>query len=201
MSREPGTGPDPQLHLRMLPVITVVDPSLAAATRAGARRAGAGALVLEIHDGSTEALEAARASGAEVVLAIVELPAVLDLLNRVGRLGGLGLPVLGVAEHGGAPRLERSSEILLTRDELAQVNVAVPVVDAADLRKILWDDLRTARIEDRHHLVEVDGRPAIEELGSEPTSPAWGALAAGAAGVLAGRMAAANRRWQGREDR
>jgi hypothetical protein len=50
---------------------------------------------------------------------------------------------------------------------------------------------------ERHHLVEVDPRPAFEELGRDPSGARLGALAAGAAGVLAGRLAARSRAWRG----
>jgi hypothetical protein len=57
-----------------------------------------------------------------------------------------------------------------------------------------------------HHLVEVDGSPAVHELRARgldvrtmgrgiDDDPAF-FLAAGAAGVLAGRLAAENRRWR-----
>ena len=70
----------------------------------------------------------------------------------------------------------------------------------------MWDALRGAGLEERHHLVEVDGRPGIDglaERGTRVTSMGRGPeddpaffLAAGAAGVLAARMAAAGRRWR-----
>jgi hypothetical protein len=65
--------------------------------------------------------------------------------------------------------------------------------------------LRGAKLEERHQLVEVAGEPAIDELarrGIQSRSMGRGVaddpaffLAAGAAGVLAGRMAAGDRRW------
>ncbi len=86
-------------------------------------------------------------------------------------------------------------------------NVAVPVLADERQREAVWNALRARALEDRHHLVEVDGRPGVEELdrrGVEVTSmgrspaddPAF-FLAAGAAGVLAGRMAAEARRYRG----
>lgn len=85
------------------------------------------------------------------------------------------------------------------------VNVAVPVLEEPE-RTAVWDALRAARLEDRHQLVEADGRPALEELGRrgvEVTTMGRGPaedpaffLAAGAAGVLAGRMAAGSRRYR-----
>jgi Protein of unknown function (DUF3866) len=69
----------------------------------------------------------------------------------------------------------------------------------------LWDALRADRLENRHQLVEADGRPAlatladrgveIESMGRTPTHDPAFFLAAGAAGVLAGRMAVAARSW------
>jgi Protein of unknown function (DUF3866) len=86
------------------------------------------------------------------------------------------------------------------------VNVPVPVLDREEQRIAVWDALRSRRIEEIHHLVEVDGLPAVEELRAREIAvetmgrgidddPAF-FLAAGAAGVLAGRMAAENRRWR-----
>jgi hypothetical protein len=80
-----------------------------------------------------------------------------------------------------------------------------PALDDAH-RAVLWDALRAARLEDRHQLVEADGRPALEELrrrsvevrsmGRSPDDDPAFFLAAGAAGVLAGRMAAGSRRYR-----
>ncbi len=86
----------------------------------------------------------------------------------------------------------------------AGVNVAVPVLDDDGERDAVWERLRARRLEDRHQLVEVDGRPALELLAERGVvarsmgrtaadDPAF-FLAAGAAGVLAGRMAAGSRR-------
>jgi hypothetical protein len=84
-------------------------------------------------------------------------------------------------------------------------NVAVPALEEPD-RTEVWDALRARRLEERHQLVEADGRPALVELERRGVSvatmgrtveddPAF-FLAAGAAGVLAARMAASNRRWR-----
>jgi hypothetical protein len=86
------------------------------------------------------------------------------------------------------------------------VHVPVPVLVDDERRTVVWDALRSRRIEEVHQLVEVDGQPAVEELGAGAVDvrtmgrgieddPAF-FLAAGAAGVLAGRMAAENRRWR-----
>jgi hypothetical protein len=86
----------------------------------------------------------------------------------------------------------------------ARANVAVPVLEREPDRDAVWDLLRANKLEERHQLVEVDGRPAlallertgvqVESMGrSTADDPAF-FLAAGAAGVLAGRMAARSRR-------
>ena len=86
------------------------------------------------------------------------------------------------------------------------VNVPVPTLDQEEQRVTVWDALRSRKLEDDHRLVEVDGQPAIEELRARGVDvrtmgrgidddPAF-FLAAGAAGVLAGRLAVENRRWQ-----
>jgi Protein of unknown function (DUF3866) len=86
------------------------------------------------------------------------------------------------------------------------VNVPVPALDREEQRIAVWDVLRSRQLEDVHQLVEVDGQPAIDELRARAVDvrtmgrgidddPAF-FLAAGAAGVLAGRLAAENRRWR-----
>ena len=86
------------------------------------------------------------------------------------------------------------------------VNVPVPALEDEAQRRSMWEALRSRRLEELHHLVEVDGQPALDELRARDLDvqtmgrgidddPAF-FLAAGAAGVLAGRMAAENRRWR-----
>ena len=78
------------------------------------------------------------------------------------------------------------------------LNVPVPSFDDAGERRHLWDALLGAGLDERHHLVEVDGHPALDELAANGTAvegDILGLLGAGAAGVLGGRMVAGNRRW------
>jgi hypothetical protein len=89
----------------------------------------------------------------------------------------------------------------------AGANVAVPVLDDARERDAVWEALRDRKLEERHQLVEVDGRPAlakldelsfdIESMGRTRKDDPTFFLAAGAAGVLAGRMAAGSTRYAG----
>ncbi|MEW6060247.1 MAG: DUF3866 family protein [Actinomycetota bacterium] len=86
----------------------------------------------------------------------------------------------------------------------ARVNVAVPVLEREEDREAVWELLRAHGLEERHQLVEVDGRPGVgllAEMGFEVESMGRGPavdpaffLAASAAGVLGGRMAARSRR-------
>lgn len=103
--------------------------------------------------------------------------------------------------HGLSPH----SATVLGRVARPGVHVAVPVLEG-ERRRLVWDALRAARVEERHQLVEVPGEPALEllaERGVEAETMGRGVedereffLAAGAAGVLAGRMAAASARWR-----
>jgi hypothetical protein len=94
----------------------------------------------------------------------------------------------------------------LARVTLAPVHVAVPVVADEGRRAAVWASLREARLEERHQLVEVTGEPALDLLEDRGITPeSMGRtrsqdpeffLAAGAAGVLAGRMAVAGEGWK-----
>jgi uncharacterized protein DUF3866 len=87
-------------------------------------------------------------------------------------------------------------------------NVPVPVLEDPE-RTAVWDALRDRHLEERHQLVETDGRPGVDELvragvavesmGRTPDDDPAFFLGAAAAGVLAARMAASGRRW--REER
>jgi hypothetical protein len=128
-------------------------------------------------------------------------------LNAAGILGGRPIAALRVnfadpsyRHHGVSPH----SLTVLRQVALVPVHVAVPVLEEAR-RDVVWTALRDARIEERHQVVEVAGQPALdllEERGVSLESMGRSAaqepalfLAAGAAGVLAGRMAAGSARW------
>ena len=134
-------------------------------------------------------------------------------LMAAATLGGRPIPALRVSF---ADRRERhrgvSHHSLTILADVCKVDVNVPVPALPDeaQRAEVWDALRARKLEDTHHLVEVDGRPAVDELrerGIEVTTMGRGIdddpaffLAAGAAGVLAGRLAAENRRWRASAD-
>jgi hypothetical protein len=129
-------------------------------------------------------------------------------LNAAEALGGRPVAALRVSFADGRERhrgVSHHSLTILDRVCRVSADVAVPVLEGRE-RDLVWDSLRERRLEERHQLVEVDGRPALDELeraGVEIDSmgrtasedPAF-FLAAGAAGILAGRMAAGSRRWR-----
>jgi hypothetical protein len=129
-------------------------------------------------------------------------------LNAAEALGGRPVAALRVSFADARERHRGVSHHSLTiLDRVCRVaaDVAVPVLDGRE-RDLVWNSLRERGLEERHQLVEVDGRPALDELeraGVEidsmgrtaPDDPAF-FLAAGAAGILAGRMAAGSRRWR-----
>jgi Protein of unknown function (DUF3866) len=132
-----------------------------------------------------------------------------NTMNAAAALGGRPIPALRVSFADKRVRHRGVSHHSLTiLSEVCRVptDIPVPVLEDDGQREAVWNALRSARLEAQHQLVEVDGRPALEELtarGVEVRSmgriveddPAF-FLAAGAAGVLAGRMAAGHRRWQ-----
>ena len=129
-------------------------------------------------------------------------------LNAAQTLGGRPVAALRISFADARERHRGVSHHSLTilRDVCSvEANVAVPALDPPE-RDRVWDALRGGRLEERHQLVEVDGRPALAELERAGVAvesmgrtanedPAF-FLAAGAAGVLAARMAAQGRRWR-----
>jgi hypothetical protein len=130
-------------------------------------------------------------------------------LMAAATLGGRPVPALRVSfadereRHRG---VSHHSLTILAEVCRVDVNVPVPVLDDEGQREAVWASLREPKLEERHHLVEVDGRPALDELaerGVEVTTMGRGIdddpaffQAAGAAGILAGRMTAEDRRYR-----
>lgn len=130
-------------------------------------------------------------------------------LNAATALGGRPVAALRLsfADERTRHRGLSHHSITILRDVCTVAcDVPVPTLEDPVQRATVWDALRSAGLDERHHLVEVDGRPGIGGLadhGVEVTSMGRGPaedppffLAAGAAGVLAGRMAAGTRRWR-----
>ena len=129
-------------------------------------------------------------------------------LNAAGILGGRAVAALRVNFADAAYRhygVSPHSLTALKEVALVPVNVAVPALEG-DEREAVWTALKEARLEERHQLVEVTGEPALallrdrglraETMGRSADEERGFFLAAGAAGVLAGRMAAGSRRWR-----
>lgn len=129
-------------------------------------------------------------------------------LNAAVALGGRPVAALRVSFTDARERHRGVSHHSLTILEhvcAANANVAVPALEA-DQREAVWNALRSRRLEERHQLVETDGRPALAELerrgvavrsmGRTPSDDPAFFLSAGAAGVLAARMAAETRSWK-----
>jgi hypothetical protein len=136
-----------------------------------------------------------------------------NVLNAVAALGGRPIPSLRISFADARVRhrgVSHHSLTILHDVCLVATDVPVPTLGDDAQRQVVWDALRAAKIEERHQLVEVDGRPALDELAArriEPRSMGRGVdddpayfLAAGAAGVLAGRAAAGHRRWRAARD-
>jgi hypothetical protein len=136
-----------------------------------------------------------------------------NAINAAATLGGRPVAALRMSfadrreRHRG---LSHHSRTILARIAGPGANVAVPVLEDEAQRAAVWDALREERLEERHQLVEVDGRPGLEELerrgvkidsmGRTPDDDPAFFLAAGAAGVLAARMAASSARWARHEE-
>jgi Protein of unknown function (DUF3866) len=136
-----------------------------------------------------------------------------NALNAVAALEGRPIPALRIsfaderARHRG---VSHHSLTILHDVCLVATDVPVPALEDDIQRRRVWDALRAAKIDEQHQLVEVDGRPALDELADrriESRSMGRGVdddpayfLAAGAAGVLAGRTAVGNRRWRASRD-
>ena len=168
-----------------------------------AARAAAGAEVIVVGDGPGN-------TGTDTVWGATDIESAMSL-NAAGILGGR--PVAGLRISFADPRerhrgVSHHSLTALGRVVLVSAHVAVPVIDDEVRRETVWGALRRAGLEDRHQLVEVTGRPALglladsgidlESMGRKVEDDPEFFLAAGAAGVLAGRMAAGDRTWRER---
>lgn len=103
--------------------------------------------------------------------------------------------------HGVSPH----SITVLERVASPGTHVAIPVLEG-ERRELVWGAITASRLEERHQVVEVTGQPALdlllergvgaETMGRKLHDEPEFFLAAGAAGVLAGRMAAGTARWK-----
>jgi Protein of unknown function (DUF3866) len=166
-----------------------------------AARSVVGADVVVVADGPGKVGTATRWGATDVAAGMA--------LNAVGILEGRPVAALrvsfsdpGYRHHGVSPH----TITVLRRVTLVPVQVAVPALDDEQRRGAVWEALKDAGLEERHQLVEVTGQPALDLLHQrglrgqtmgrpEEADPEF-FLAAGAAGVLAGRVAAGSARWR-----
>jgi hypothetical protein len=131
-----------------------------------------------------------------------------EALNAAEALGGRPVAALRISftdrrerHHG----VSHHSLTILERVCSVRANVVVPVLEGRE-RALVWETLRGHRLDERHQLVEADGEPAlgeleragveVESMGRTPSDDRVFFLAAGAAGIVAGRMAERSRRWR-----
>jgi hypothetical protein len=165
------------------PVVTVAAGAAVLVT-AGARRAGKAPTTLTLPataEGLPGHLLVAAIEGAEVL--VVE-DGGAEALVAARILGGRPLPAL--------PLDDRAAVGALLAELAVDVDLALPSEDRTAATAIL----APYEPERQHHLVDVDPRPAFDELGWDPARGSLGDRAAAATGVLAGRVAAGNRRWR-----
>jgi len=189
LGRWPAGAPDPAgpLGLASTPVIVLPDPVWSDLATAGALRAGQVPACLRLPgDGPALGLSmlVAVAEGADVVL--IEGGSGLHL--RIARvLGGRPLAVLPVPDRAAVERMFQGCGL----------DVHVPIPSLGDpARSRLHGFLGPLELEATHHLVEVDPAPAFAHAHLDIAQASIESLMAAAAGVLAGRLAAGNRRWR-----
>lgn len=194
---EPHRAGEAEATIRSLPAVLIPHGDDPALVMAGAARSGARPKVGVLVDPDLgDVARSVQVDGAEYIVArCTDVDASIAIAHGLMAVAIRIVPVLGIRGDDRAPGLDVSTIVLLTDERLRDMNVPVPVLDDRP-RGALWDSLRTVRIEEHHQLVEVDGRPALDELGVAAEHASVTQLASGAAGVLAGRMAAANRRWR-----
>lgn len=166
-----------------------------------AARAVAGADVIVVGDGPGN-------TGTGTTWGATDIESAMSL-NAAAIVGGRPVAALRISFADSRERHRGVSHHVLTalsKVALVPIHVAVPSIEDPDRRAVVWDSLRRAGLHEQHQLVEASGAPALELLaarGIAPESMGRGVaddpeffLAAGAAGVLAGRMAAGDRSWR-----
>ncbi len=189
--REVGPG-----ALRNTPVVVLGDQRLEATVREGVARAGLASITrLELASGTFLGAELlAASSSADALLVIADGSVAAAALVVVRALGGRPLPVVPLDDPAGARAMLHACDV--------DLDIAVPSVDDP-LRGLIRGVMGQLGLFAHHHVVEVDPRPALSKAEIDDVGAAGGAgvpslfeLAAAATGVLAGRVAAGNRRWR-----
>ncbi|HVF08899.1 MAG TPA: hypothetical protein VNC60_10010 [Actinomycetota bacterium] len=181
-------GPVDPGGLRNAPVVVLSATRVIETVRNGARRSGgASVAVVDLSVGSVAGAELLRAaSTAEVTLVVAPDGAAPSVLVAARALSGRPLPVVPLDDHTAAHAMLRGCDV--------DLDVAVPSLDGAT-RAVIRSAAERLGLFSDHHVVEVDPRPGLEQ--NERAGPvSLHELTAAATGVLAGRIAAENRRWR-----
>ena len=176
--------------LRDRPVVVACRDDVGSLIRAGAEASGRATVSRSRAAGHAPAVGAALLEAsitADVIVVTADEDASADVLVTARALGGRPLPVVDFDDMGTASAMMSGCWI--------DLDIAVPSLDGSSR-----DDVRRVAQElglfAAHHVVEVDPRPAFALGPSEIAGASMHELAAAATGVLAGRIAAAGRRWR-----
>ena len=182
--------------LRNTPVVVLGDPRLEAPVREGVARAGQASVArVELASGTFLGAELLGGSStADALLVIADGPVAAAALVVARALGGRPLPAIPLDDPAGARAMLQACDV--------DLDIAVPSVDEP-LRGSIRGVVEQLGLFAHHHVVEVDPRPALPNAEIDAGGALGGAgapslseLAAAATGVLAGRVAAGNRRWR-----
>jgi len=177
-SRADPSGP---LGLASTPVLLLPGPSLETVATSAADHAGRAPTIARLDaaaPGLGLELLVAAASGAEIVVLTQATGRHLDLVRI---LGGRAVVALAFPDAAAATRWLGDADL----------DADIPVPTNEDR----WmSEVPALGLESTHHLVQVDPAPAIDR--TPPGDDTASVQAVAAAGVLAGRIAAGNRRWR-----
>lgn len=178
------------------PFVTLADAALSDAVTSAATHAAVGARIATAAEPEFVVRPTPFEDDVEI-LVVVGLASGDEraVLRRAVEGAARAIPVLGLAaDDTGGPTITSASLDLLGDPSLRDLHVAVPTFEDDDARARVWDRLRDRHVEARHQLAEVNAGAwaALPQVGTDP----WAAAGAFAAGILAGRIAAGNRRWR-----
>jgi hypothetical protein len=184
LGRWPPDRADPAgpLGLASAPVIVLPERATAALALAGVARAGRAPAVASLEATTPAvglALLAAAAEGAEVMVLTEADGRHIDLVRI---LGGRAVAALPSREGSGIIAWLAGTEL--------GADIPIPTTDPDGAAHIASLGLEVV-----HQFVQVDPTPAFDEAADEASGD-FNILTAAAAGVLAGRIAAGNRRWR-----
>lgn len=184
----PWSGPDfDPAGLRGSPVVVVAGPGGTELARRGALRSGGQPTVLILPgDAPRLGIQLLVAHQEGVDVTIVEGGSG-SVLNVARYLGGRPIPALPLAAPDDVGHMLEGCEV--------DLDVPVPSLDG-EARERIAALMAPLALHELHHVVEVDPRPAFDDLGLPIEGAAPDALTAAAAGVLAGRVSVRSRRWR-----